>query len=461
MFETQRLMLKHPLAALLAIGLAAGCTENRGHDDAGTPPPDADAALQARIAHAVRSIESDTCFAQPDTSQCEWAEYEIGPAQFHMAASTGEAILVIDGLDAGEYPELVRYRNRILGFYRIDGESIVSQVLSVRLPRRLGDVLTAFAGPEFIPARVLTPISQAMRTTYAALGSLSTPGHGGVVLGHLVDLVPEQPLVLLDMTHLFEVPPVLCQRPDDAAALDAATAHVAAVAAALRDVIAAHHVRFINASFGTTTATLAEQWARQCGQPVPGSARLRQLVHVYDPIYDLLFHSDGVITAHAAAALGDPADFPFDQASPRYANQVRVGYFSSTRSGLDDAGRGTVHKADQYPPEGDADVFLNWGCEGLGVCADLHYQLALFGLTVGTVPIMSTSYVTPLAVARLVNLRYAGHAGEPMSDALIQTLEHELTPALCGAGGAEPCVYQDPIAHHQLEVDRLFGAAPP
>jgi hypothetical protein len=69
--------------------------------------------------------------------------------------------------------------------------------------------------------------------------------------------------------------------------------------------------------------------------------------------------------------------------------------------------------------------------------------------------LMSTSYVTPLAVARLVNLRYANHAGEPMSNALVRALERELTPPLCGDGGDQPCVYQDPIAHRQLEPYRL------
>jgi hypothetical protein len=80
------------------------------------------------------------------------ADYEVGPAQFNTARSTGEGILVIDDFGAGVFPELVRYRNRICGFYRISGDNIEAQVLSVHLPKRLGDVLVSFAGPEFIPA---------------------------------------------------------------------------------------------------------------------------------------------------------------------------------------------------------------------------------------------------------------------------------------------------------------------
>ena len=115
-----------------------------------------------------------------------------------------------------------------------------------------------------------------------------------------------------------------------------------------------------------------------------------------------------------------------------------------------------MSKVEQFPTDRDADVYLNWGCEGPDVCADPHYRVAgLFGLGSGTLPIMSTSYVTPLGLARLVNLRYANHGAEPMSNALVQTLRQELTPSLCGANGDQPCVYQDPIVHQQLELYRL------
>jgi hypothetical protein len=134
---------------------------------------------------------------------------------------------------------------------------------------------------------------------------------------------------------------------------------------------------------------------------------------------------------------------------------VRIGFISSASSGLDEQGRGTVHKVQQFPDSGSADVYLNWGCEPAGVelsCATPHYQMvAGYGLAVVTLPFMATSFINPLGAARLINLRYANHAGEPMTNALIQTLKQELTPPLCGPAGDQPCVYQDPIAHDQLE----------
>jgi hypothetical protein len=439
-------MMKRSILLMCLGGLAVAC-------DA----PIGGAGLEQRIDEAVASIQSDGCFAQSDTSQCQWADYEIGPADFHMAKSTGEAILVIDDLGAGFFPELVRYRNRVLGFYAVNGENVEAQVLSVHLPKRLGDTLVSFAGPEFIPARALARIGVAAGAAYGKLDLLYY-GHGGVVFAHLVDIVPEQPLVLLAMAHLFDLPPAVCQGIDDQT-LAAATAHVEAVAASLRRVMTVHNVRFVNASFGSTAPTLATEWSRTCGTAVPTNEQLDQLLHVYDPIYDLLFNSEGVMTAHAAANLGSPADYPFDQVSARYPNRVRVGFISSLDSGLDEAGRGVVHATDQFPVDGDADVYLNWGCEAAELppaCAEAHYEMAAgYGLGAGPVPLMSSSYVNPLGLARLVNLRYAGHAAEPMDDALVQTLKRELTPSLCGDDGGHACVFQDPIRHRQLEVYRL------
>lgn len=432
-------------------GGKGGAASGGSAGDGMSPPP----GLEQRIDEAVASVQSDTCFAQDDTSQCQWADYEVGPAQFNMARSTGEAVLAIDDFGAGFFPELVRYRNRLLGFYTIDGDQLHAQVLSVHLPRRLGDILVSFAGPEFIPARALARIGAAVGTTYAKLNVLYY-GHGGVVFAHLVELVPEQPLVLLDLADLFEIPPAICDGIDDQT-VAAATAHAAAVAASLRQVMTAHNVRFINASFGSTAATVATDWSRTCGSAVPRGDQLQRLLHTYDPIYDVLFNSDGVITAHAAANLGSPAEYPFDQVSARYPNRVRVGFISSLDSGLDEAGRGAVHQSQQFPADGDADVYFNWDCEGLPpTCAERHYEMAAnFGLGAAPVTLMSSSYVNPLGLARLVNLRYARHAAEPMDDALVQTLRRELTPSLCGDDGAQPCVYQDPIAHRQLEIYRL------
>lgn len=450
--------MRVPLLLLLSTWCLTGCGDNLELPAPPVPPdtPERPAvpSLQERIDDAIERITADTCFAQPETSACEWEDYEIEPHYFNMAVSTDEAILVVDDFGEGMFPQLVRYRNRMLGFYRVNGERIEQQDLSVRLPKQLGNALISFAGPEFIPASLLTMVSKAASAAYGKV-PLIFLGHGGIVFSHLVELAPEQPLVLLHSSGLLGLLPSLCERVDDET-LAAATAHFAAIASSLRQVMREHNVRFVNASFGDTAQTLATDWSRTCGSAVPSPEVLRQLLHLYDPIYDALFNTEGVVTAHAAANLGDPADFPFDQVSPRYGNRVRVGFISSLSSGLDELGRGSVQKAEQFPRNnGDADVFVNWDCEVFVGCADPHYELAgTFGLSTGALVVMATSYVNPLGLGRLINLRYANHGDESMSNALIQTLKQELTPFLCGEDGAQPCVYQDPIAHRQLEVYR-------
>ncbi|HEY3255490.1 MAG TPA: hypothetical protein VGJ91_16140, partial [Polyangiaceae bacterium] len=381
---------------------------------AGDPRPPLE--LEQRIEQAVEQIQTDSCFAGDDSSLCEWSDYEVGPAQFGMARSTAEAVLLIDDFGAGYYPQLVRYRNRLLGFYRVDGDRVASQILSVHLPTRLGDALVSFAGPEFIPARALARVGSAATAAYGKLNLLYY-GHGGVVFAHAVELVPEQPLLLLDLAELLALPPAVCAGIDEQT-LAAASAHFAAIAASLKQVMIDKNVRFINASFGSTAPDLAVQWARTCGSEVPSSEPLQALLHSYDPIYDLLFNTEGILTAQAAANLGSPADYPFDQVSAKFPNRVRVGFISAYSSGLDEMGRGTVQKVEQLPVLGDADVYLNWGCEAAVPeprCAERHYEFAAsFGLGTATVSLMSTSYVDPLGLARLVNLRYARHASEPM-----------------------------------------------
>ena len=432
-----------PACALI---LACGCGGEAG--------PQVPSPLRTRIDAAVERITADTCFSGSDVTACDWADSDLASSRFDMAVSTGEAILIVDDFGDGMFPQLLRYRNRLLGLYRVSGDGVERREISVHLPRQLGDALVSFAGPEFIPASALGAVGAAAGTAYGRVPLLFL-GHGGVVFSHLVELAPEQPLVLLELTGLLGLLPSLCDRVDEET-LTAAAAHFTAVAASLRQLMRRHGVRFVNASFGDSAQTLTADWSHTCGRPAPNPEGLRQLLHLYDPVYDALFATEGVIAAQAAASLGDPADFPFDQRDARSRNRVRVGFISSRSSGLDELGRGALRSAGQFPASvADADVFVNWGCEPLAGCGDLRYELAGgFGLASGPLPLMSTSYVTPLGLGRLINLRYAGHGAEPMSDALIATLARELTPPFCGASGTEPCAYQDPIAHRQLEVYR-------
>lgn len=421
-------------------------------------PAGGDSALDERIEAAKQQISHDTCFRTQDPSLCDWDDFEIGRNTFNMARRSDESILVADEFTSAANPFLLRYRNRILSYYEFDEENdeFAPKSLVVRLPRTLGRVLVSFAGPEFIPASALTEISKAVNETYRSLNLAELPGHGAVVLGHLVDLVPEQPLVVVNRGALLSLPTELCSSLSQGI-VDGAKARIASRAASLRAILAQNNVRYVNASFGSTTHSLSDSWSSVCHSTPPGAEQMRSLLSIFEPVYETLFNTPGVIAAQASAEQGDPADYPFDQRIDRFANRLRVGHFSSTASGLDGDGRGALSKTGQFPVNNaGADVYLNWGCVGYPPsCSEPHYQaVGDIGMSQGTVPIMSSSYITPLAVARLVYLRNVYHPQEPWTNDLVAQLQSDLRPPKCGAG-RDPCLYQDPIAHRELEIYRL------
>lgn len=445
--------------ALLGTVLALSCESDhseladRNRDDVPT-----------RVAAAVKYLKGDTCFKNQDTSQCDWQEVVVDWRTFEPQKSN-DAILIIDSFQEEAFlTELIRFQNRVKGLYRISSDTSDQfdlQAAVVHVPRRLGEVLANLAGPGFVASTQLFDVAAAAADVYLNLSFYC--GHGGIVFGHLVDLVPDNPLVLVDLSNLGYPPDIWCHTLD-AAALQKSRERFLALADSLRKIIADNNVHYINASFGVTADKLADAWRDSCGgAAVPSTKELRALVDTQKPVFDVLFNTAGVVAAHAAIAISDPADFPFDQASSDFPNQVRTGFFSSHSSGLDGDGRGNLVKVTQYPPNtSDADVFLNWGCDrGLigpnpGPCATPHFEWSFwFGLDFGTISVMEPSWIAPLAVARLVNLKNERHAEEPWSNALIAQLKSELTPSLCGSSQTEPCVYQDPFAHRQLEVYRL------
>jgi len=455
------------LSAVLALGCggAPAPPDDREQDKLGDREHD---DVPTRVAAAVKYLKGDkTCFQGQDTSHCDWEDVVLDWKAFEPQKSN-DAILIIDSFQEHlMLMGLIRFQNRVKGLYRISSNASNQYDLQVpveHVPRRLGEVLANLAGPGFVASTQLLDVANAVDAVYGRhlAGFL---GHGGAVFGQLVDLVPENPIVLVDLVNGGYPPDVWCHTLD-AAALQKARARSSALADSLRKIITDNNVHYINVSSGATADNLTDKWRQSCGDgAVPSTEELRALFDTIKPFYDVLFNTEGVVAAHAAIAIGDPVDFPFDQASSDYPNQVRTGFFSSHASGLDGEGRGNLVKVNQYPPNAsDADVFLNWGCDQgplgprPGQCATPHFEIAgAFGLGAGTMFAMETSWIAPLAVARLVNLKNSRHANESWSNELVARMKQELTPRACGPDGSSICQYQDPFARaaEQLEVYRL------
>ncbi|WP_257452573.1 globin family protein [Archangium lipolyticum] len=417
------------------------------------------AALSEQVSEAKQAIEQDRCFLESaDDSACDWASYVYSPGDFAMTRDTGEAILVID-----QFPYLhtglLRYRNRLKGFFRArPGGHIEPASHTWRVPRVLGEVLTRFASPDFIPAASLGELVTPILTTYR--GHVDMFGHGLTVFAALVDRVPHHAIVLLDVDSLFLstlAPESFCAPGTDPGAQQRLEAVARTTADGLRGVMHEKGVRYINASFGFSMKVIREEWQRVCRSPLPGDDVLRAKLLAYAPIMDALFNTEGVFAVHASDQVQAPEDSPFDLASSAYPNRLRIGVFGALESGVDTRGRGATRLPDfAFPKPGDADLYINHGCDLYSNCNATPLRVAgLSGVGSGTLLYLSTSWAAPVALARFISLRQETSCSAPLSNPLIQQLAQELTPSECPALPEGKCIFQDPLKHKQFEVYRL------
>jgi len=373
-----------------------------------------------------------------------------------MSRPTTEAILIID-----TFPTLpvrsIRYRKRIRNYYRLGQTGAVPAATTWRVPTRLWNALDRFSGPDHVPAWRLDGLREPIQSSYGSI-PFDNVGHGSTVFSLLADTNPHQPLVIMDSIDLFRIDPVdYCDASGSVAVqnrlLQASQAAAGQIIRVMRD----NNVRFVNFSAGHTLPVVTADWRRDCGTQ-PSDAVLRQKLAAYAPIYDALFRTVGVMTIQAAIEGADAADFPYDQPSPAWPNRLRTGYFTSLNSGVDSQGRGDHAGLTGWPGAANADIYVN-----TGVLPTRPYaynftpllQIGEFGIDHFPITAPQTSWVTPLALSRLINLRYGTFANRTMDDSLIADLFRSVTPTSCPGLPGSRCVYQDPLLHGDIESVRL------
>lgn len=326
------------------------------------------------------------------------------PGEFRLAHSTGEALLVID-----TFPTLpvraIRFRNRIKGYYHAVPRGIAEASSSWRVPAALWKALDRFTSPAHIAAHRLDKVAEAAASQYDRL-NLDTAGHGSTVFSLLADANPNQPLVLMDSLKLHEMNRAdFCDVSGSAAVQGRPLRTAEQAAARLREIIRAENIRFINDSAGHTLPELAD-----------------------------------------------------DQASSAYPNRLRVGFFTSRASGLDAQGLGPHANLGERPSAGNADICLNTGVlprRPFEYNRTPLLQLDQYGL--GAVPITGPqpSWVAPLAISRVIHLRYAEFGARAMDGGLIADIFERAVPARCPDLPQRLCRFQDPLLHGQIEAIRL------
>jgi hypothetical protein len=415
--------------------------------------------LAMKVRAMKEAVLADTCFwDQRDPAACEWGEYPYEPAEFRMEQNTGEAILIVD--DFSKLPPLtIRYKNRIMGYFRADEEGTLAPVsFSWRAPKTLFHALSTFATPQFIPAEKLRALSAPLEKNFGFYDAENI-GHGSFVFSILVENNPHQPIVVLDHPRFSQfAPKEFCDVSGTEESIAKLRSKSERVAASLRQRMHELNVHFVNASIGETLTTMREHWEETCAEPLPDDALLRAKLEAYSPIMGALFNTPGVFTANAAIEASNATDYPFDALSRAYPNRLRVGYFADLDSGLDGQGQRALAAFSGTPQQQNVDVYLN-----IGVKQQRPYpynatpllQVSGFGMDIFPITRATTSWVTPLALSHFIHARYASFAHREMSNELIQDIKDHLVPESCPAQPENRCMYQDPLKHGQLEVVRL------
>ncbi|ACY18731.1 hypothetical protein Hoch_6260 [Haliangium ochraceum DSM 14365] len=410
--------------------------------------------MARRIEAALAGVDLDTCFLSGgDTSACDWEMFRSDATHVEAGYQQKEAVLIIDVLAPAV--EILRYRNRVLGFYEVRDDGTLGSVpLEWELPETFGDIVTGFANSPAIPSDALAELLPRLQEVYSA----DVPGfssHGLAVFNILADLISDNPIVFLDnnlMTFHQAIPEVVCAVEDveDVAPL---RAHAETIAQQLEALFAIHNIHFVNASWGFTIETVRGPWTRVCGTPVPSTEILLEILDAYRPIFEVLFDTEGVFTAHASLASPVDEHYPFDQDSPEFPNRLRVGVFQHPGAEIPAEGATGV-PATWFPvpvDTADADVWVNVGCDYFVGCRD-ERPLSLnlqYGMGRANFPLAQSSFNNPLLLATFVFFRNQ-LSMEAMDDTLIQDLIDMLIPE-CAFGMSSYCRYIDPLLHRQMD----------
>lgn len=460
---------------LLPLSLAVGCGGHNGDGD-GDEGGDAllhegnwraimrqaEGPLPSRIDAALFGIAHDRCrSAGGGASGCAPVTYDLDASHVDPALAGGEAVLITDELVPTV--ELLRYRNRVVGFYDVLRDGTIGAVAPTwQLPEVFGDIVTGFASTPPVPAAALAALQPRLQQAYGQ--SVTVFGtHGTVVFAALIDLIPNNPVVILNMYELSfhqSMPREVCQigaseGPVDVTPLRAHSEHVAQ---GLRALYAKHNVHFVNASWGYTLASVREPWRLVCGVEPPSDDVLLAILGAYRPVFEALFNTEGVFTAHAAPRSPLAAHSPFDQDSPEFPNRLRVGLFHHAGVDVPEGGRADAPASWlPVPGPGDADVWVNNACDEATGCRALRplSVASLYGMGRASPFLPGSSFVAPLLLGAFLYARHQ-RPGESMSNALIDELKRVLVPP-CGPGPST-CRYIDPLLYEQ--ADGFHGLLP-
>jgi len=414
---------------------------------------DPEASIENRVAAAFEGMAKDDCFdGGEDTADCPRRRFTLSPSHADSDLIGRESVLIVDVLPPAV--EYLRYRNRILGAYQVTPDHSIAELPIVfDLPETSGEIITGLASSMPIPSEALAVLLPEMNRRYGDHIPVAS-AHGTAVFSIFADLAPGQPIVLLDnnlLTFNQSDKQLFCSIPDHPERLVVLRQRAQRFAEELRDLMTEHNVRYVNASFGYTIETVRGPWQSVCGTEVPPTHVLRSILETYRPIFEALFSTPGVITAHAALASPNDLDAPFDQPGSEFPNRLRVGSLGHNGANIPATGTGAAPTNwNPVPPDpNDSDIWVNAGCTALGECRVIR-PLSLstrYGMGRSVFPLPQSSFVTPIALAQIIDLRNRRPFRDRQFD---DSLIDDLIIALTGAC-TDTCRHFDPLLHGQAE----------
>ncbi len=380
----------------------------------------------------VIDIWNERC-AVPD---CPTTAINFSPAE-STVESLGQRILILESFFVPD-SAMLRYRNRILGFYKFSEtapkyeeyfpDTEVYTPLE-EISKYLSDL------PYHVPAEALD-LSRIKKSGFSrTLKHQPFMAHGVPIFDWLADLAPEAQFVIAQSPNSLFSLDFLCHF-DEGENLTKMTTTISHAVIEVLRLIDRHQISYVNISEAPSPEGLKRNYAIACESTgsKPFSAISRKAIERFLKLEAFVFKKLSEIPEISVFqglpnddhTVYRPENSSDELVAANYENFVRVGYFATAdydfdeRGGFDSAvlDRGQlnqVHCASTYINGGFTEGSLNsdYEPEPLKISPSaLHYKTLGFHTKV-VVKLMATSWATPLALAHAIYLKNSGGPQTP------------------------------------------------
>lgn len=387
----------------------------------------------------VRLSNMPACDGQHSYEGCELVNVTTSKDDFDWKYK--QTVLLIDSADSSS---MTRYKNRIRMRLKTDETgNYVEESISYKLPKFLVHTFETL-GKSFTPSSDYSKYNDTFNDKFPNVWFEFPVDHGNSILDILAEYNPESAFVLA--RYIQPPAELLCNRN-----WDGLKNYYSNGAESLKNTINNLNIAYINLSAGETRATAREHWGNLCkggSMNYQDEANFLESVNEY---FQKLANIDGVILAQAGASGNVNKDSaPIDCNAEDYKNRIRIGAFSNidleVGSGLA-LNKGKKYlKSLEYSAENCLDIWINSGISpNFPFKAGPNPVEVLSGIGMVSIPYWATSYATPVALSKIINLKEVYYPNHGLTNKVIEKIFRMIGKK----------VLIDPVKQKSLEVYRL------